>query len=107
MALLKREAIPRLVIPEEAVTVDAFGGDVVVRGLPLWQYIAIQQDNQDAPGKRASAVLAAAVVDADGLPVYTPTEWDAFGIRHRAEYVTLLSTAQRLSGTDRVESEKN
>lgn len=107
MALVKRSDVPRLVLPAEAVTVGAFGGDVEVRGLPLWQWLEVRQQHAKTPARAASEMLAVAVVDADGKPIYSAAEWDAFSTKHRADYVLLLGTVQRLSGADGESNEKN
>lgn len=117
MAVLKRGDIAPPATPKETTPVPALGGDVVVRGLLLSERMAVQKQIVDL--RRAAAVdngtvhailpvmLALCVLDADGLPVFTQAQWQAFGGSHADQAVTLFNTAWRLSGFDTEEEAKN
>lgn len=107
MAILKRANIAPPAPPSEAVQVDAMGGEVVVRGLLLRDRLALATAGGADKFGQVSALLAASVVDADGEPVWTQQQWEAFGARHFEEALRLFVVAQRLSGLDAEETEKN
>lgn len=97
MALLKRGAIPEPMAPAEAVQVDELGGEVCVRAIPLPAYLAWA--TAEGPRlERLTALLALAVVDADGEQIFTAAQWDAFSARHRDATYRLLDVANRLNG---------
>lgn len=105
---LKKSEIKAPVLPKEAVQVDELGGEVVVRGLLLRERLAIFS-NTEAGEKFAHVgeLLAATVMDADGLQVYTAQEWDEFGTKHFSAAMQLFQVARRLSGIDAEVSQKN
>lgn len=123
MALIERNQAPAPVLPKETVQVDALGGEVIVRGLLLSERLALsaeqagllasQDGESSAPARmRAGAqmvprTLAACVILADGQPMWTADEWDRFGAAHAEPAFELFAVAQRLSGLDAKESEKN
>ena len=54
---------------------------------------------------RSNVLLALSVVLDDGLPVYSPAQWAAFGAKHAEDATALFQAAARLSGQD-AETEK-
>lgn len=133
MAVVKRGAVSAPNLPKETVEVEAIGGDVVVRGLTLTEYLAIALRMEDlarqARARRSAAesdgaapapavgvadigpimpvLLAIAVVDADGLPLWSEAEWQAFGGKHAAQAMALFNVAFRLAGLDKGANAKN
>lgn len=117
MAVLKRGDIAPPVTPKETMEVPALGGEVVVRGLLLSERMAVQK--QIVSLRRAEAddtgtvhailpvMLALCVLDADGLPLWTQDQWQAFGGTHADQAVTLFNSAWRLSGFDAEAETKN
>lgn len=123
MALLERSRVKAPVRPMETIPCDALGGDVIVRGMLLSERLEMQALNalmsEPAAGEteqqaraRAGAqmtaqMLARCVILGDDKPLFTVTEWDQFGARHPEAVLDLLRVAQRLSGTDEQDIEKN
>lgn len=99
MAMLKKGAITAPILPKETVTVDELGGEVVVTGLLLKDRFALFVD-ADSGFARVAQVLAATVIDADGLAIFTQKEWEEFGAVHSAAAINLFSIARKLSGLD-------
>jgi hypothetical protein len=107
MALRKSE-IKAPVLPKEAVQVNELGGEVIVRGLLLRERLAIFNGADTGVNfAHIGQLLAATVVDADGLPIYTADEWDQFGNRHFSAALSLFQVARRLSGIDAELAQKN
>lgn len=104
MALIKRDALPKPARRTEAVPVADFGGDVVVRRLGLTELADVRGDTQGVAF--VARLLAAAVLDADDLPVFTAEEWSLWGRDHEAEFQALSTAVLRLNGGD-AESAKN
>lgn len=135
MALLRKCNIPKPAVRKEAVEVPELGGEVVVRGTMLDERLALvfgvapQAPAAEADGAGAEAapappaaleqddpreryqhiarLLAYAVVDADGKPVFTVDEWAEFGGQHFAATLKLYNIAKRLSGMVPEEAKKN
>lgn len=106
---LKKSDIKAPVLPKEAVQVAELGGDVIVRGLLLSERLALFAGINEA-GKAFAhipRVLAATVHDADGLPVFSEAEWEAFGASSFEAALRLFAVARRLSGLDAEVTEKN
>lgn len=93
---LKKSDIKKPVLPKEAVQVDELGGEVIVRGLLLRQRLELFGNKQAEA--RIGQMLAATVIDAEGLPVFTADEWEEFGAVHFDACLKLFTVAQRLSG---------
>ncbi len=117
MAVIKRASVVAPTVPKETVQVDALGGEVVVRGLLLSERMAVQKKIVTLRKAEATdegnvhailpVLLALCVLDADGLPLFTHDEWQAFGARHPAQAVGLFNTAWTLSGFDADAEAKN
>jgi len=108
MAALKKSEIKAPVLPKEAVQVDELGGEVIVRGLLLRERLAIFSGSDDGQKfAHVGELLAATVLDADGLQVYTAQQWDEFGAKHFGAVMQLFQVARRLSGIDAEVAQKN
>lgn len=117
MSVVNRASVPAPTLPKEAVTVEALGGDVVVRGMLLTQRLALQARMRhlraSAPEGTDPAIaivpelLAQAVVDDAGEPVFSTAQWELFGAQHQAQALGLFNTAMRLSGFDAEATAKN
>ena len=117
MAVIQRGALPKPTVPKETITVDALGGEVVVRGLLLSERMAVQRQivtlrkTQDSDEGAVHSILpvllALCVIDADGLPVFSQDDWQAFGSRHADQAVALFNTAWLLSGFSQADDAKN
>lgn len=117
MAVIKRDTLPTPTVPKETLAVEALGGEVVVRGLLLSERMQVQRQivtlrKADAGDEGAvhailPVLLALCVLDADGLPVFTQDQWQAFGARHADQAVELFNAAWRLSGFSTAEEAKN
>lgn len=116
MAIVKRGAVPAPVLPKETVEVPALGGEVVVRGLLLTEYLRMKnriatasKDSSEADGIYSilPPLLATCVLDADGQPLWTEDEWQAFGAKEPGQALELFNVASRLSGFSRAQDTKN
>ena len=120
MAVIKRGEVPAPTLAKQTVDMPTLGGDVVVRGLLLTERLALvagmahtPADDDATPASRTAlyavmpTLLAQAVVDADGLPLWTADEWQVFGSAHEAKAIELFNTAWRLSGFAQAEQAKN
>ena len=123
MALIERSQVKAPSLPRETVAVPALGGDVIVRGLLLSERMQLSSLNaqlaEPAPGETeaqarsragghlVSFTLARSVELADGKPLYTQQEWDAFGADHPEAALDLFKRARVLGGQDREEAAKN
>jgi len=104
MGLIQRADVRAPVLPKETVTVEALGGDVIVRGLLLAEKL---ERNRLSGGHLVAHTLAHAVELGDGLPLYTAEEWAVFGAQNPAAALDLFKVAQRLSGDDPEANRKN
>ena len=115
MAVIQRSALPKPTVPKETITVNALGGEVVVRGLLLSERLGIQKTivdirKTDTNGNVHTVLpvlLALCVLDADGLALFDHDGWQAFGGQHPDQAVELFNTAWRLSGFDGATEAKN
>lgn len=126
MALLKKCNIAKPSVRKETIAVAELGGEVVVRGTMLDERLALvfgaspaTGAADDEPGadleeedprrkyRHIARLLAYAVVDANGEPIYTVDEWAEFGGQHFGATLQLYSAARRLSGMDADEAKKN
>lgn len=116
MSLITAAQAPEL--PFEDVPCPPLGGEVRVRALWLSQRLAIEQrigrlraKHADEPDAAVYAcipdLLAIAVVDAAGQPVYSRQHWEIFGATHTALALSLFNTAWRLSGMSGEDAKKN
>jgi hypothetical protein len=123
MTTLTRKTATPPVLPEEVAPFPPAGGDVLVRGLLMTQRLAndrlhqadrvpLEDETDMQAHARAGArivtrVLAQAVVEEGGQPLFTEEEWDRFGATHRADVFRIFNVAMRLSGHDLEVIEKN
>lgn len=120
--LISRESIRPQALPTEEHEVPELGGAVQVRGMDMAQMLAFTsarrrlaaprgdetpaQANERASGELLAMLLGPCVLAADGLPVYSPAEWSAFGVRHPDRVLALWEVALRLSGQNPDEEKK-
>lgn len=120
MALLRKANIARPSVQKETVSVPELGGDIVVRGTMLDERLALifgvtategeGPATEDDPRERYTHIarlLAYAVVDADGQPIFSVDDWKEFGGQYYAATLRLYGIAKRLSGMDPEETKKN
>lgn len=117
MTVIKRAEAPTPTLPKETTPVEALGGDVVVRGLLLSERMALQAKlsavrkadtlDQSEVYTILPLLLSLCVLDADGLPIYTQPEWEAFGARHTNQALAVFAVAWRLCGFDEADTKKN
>lgn len=119
--LLNRCNISKPLVRKETVDVLELGGEVVVRGTMLDERLALVfgvSPETDLPAKSGdedprwkyrhiARLLAYAVVDAEGAPIFTVDEWAEFGGQHFGATLQLYSVARRVSGLDGEETKKN
>ena len=102
--MLKRDNIAAPTRRREAVPVAAppfGGGEVAVRQLSLTEWLACEQAAAGARDLRLFPhLLAACVVDADGLALWTAEQWDLWATEHAAAFGDLLQAALRVNGRD-------
>lgn len=109
MAVLKKSDIKAPVLPKKTVPVPSLGGDVVVHGLLLSDRIRILRSEEKSEAE-VSQLLAATVMDAEGKPLFTQQEWEAFAAESPQKFVdtvALFKEARALSGLNLEEAEKN
>lgn len=107
---------PNPTLPKQTVQVDALGGEVIVRALRLRERLHMQQrvraraasvDAGQMIEEMVPDLLALAVVNDVGAPIYTAEQWDEFGASHQDTVLELFNTAMRLSGYDSEADRKN
>lgn len=99
--MLKRDNIAAPQRRMQVVRVDAapFNGEVGVRQLMLGEWLAAEEAAKGARDARLFPhLLAACVVDADGLPVWTADQWDLWAVEHVAAFMALLDTTLQVNG---------
>jgi hypothetical protein len=122
---LNRDQVTPPVLPEEIVPFPPADGDVIVRGLLMTQRLAndrihaeerkpLEGESEVQAQSRAGArivtrLLAQAVVDDDGRPLFSEREWDVYGAdpKARGDVFRVFNVAMRLSGHDLDVIEKN
>jgi hypothetical protein len=117
VSVVRKSEVPPPVLPKETVEVPSLGGEVVVRGLRLVERLALQSEMAKAGDpsaigvdeimRRVPALLAMAVIDADGAAIFTAAEWEDFGATHQDDAVRLFNVAMRLAGYGSEEIAKN
>lgn len=123
MALIERGQVAAPTVPKETVSVAALGGEVILRGLLLSDRLALSAISAEAGAQRDGETpeqaqrrvgqqtvfhtLARTVVLADGEPLYTVAEWDAFGGLHPDAVLDLYRKSRALSGYDETANAKN
>jgi len=125
MALLQRADVRAPVVRKESVDVPALGGEVIVCSLLLADRLALsalqaelaavpaqpgetpEQAHSRAGGQIVFHTLARTVVLGDGLPLYTPKEWNEFGAAHPDAVLGLYRKSRALSGHDDETNLKN
>jgi len=106
MAALKRSQIPAPSFPKETAAVESLGGEVIVWGLGLADKLRFATWDGPRFGQMCEA-LAVSVRDADGEPIWTAGQWDAWGSAHMADAMRLFGVIEKLSGLSEAQAEKN
>lgn len=95
--MLKRDNITPPTRRSAKVSVPGLGGDVLVRQLSLTEGLAIAASDTGGAGSLVN-LLATAVVDADGLPIYSAEQWDIWAVDHVDDFKALAQAASDLNG---------
>lgn len=99
--MLKRDniAAPQRRMQVVRLAAPPFGGDVGVRQLMLGEWLAAEEAAKGARDARLFPhLLAACVVDADQLPIWSADQWDLWAVEHVAEFSALLDTVLAVNG---------
>lgn len=108
MGLMKRSDVAEpAALLEEVVEVPELGGDVVVRGLLLRDRLALALGRGADKHAMVATLLAATVLDAEGVALWSAEQWERFGARHFHAAMRLFDVARRLCVMDAEEAEKN
>jgi hypothetical protein len=107
MKALKKADIKPPVLPKETVEVPELEGEVIVRGLLLRDRIALFAGADSDNTAQLSKLLAATVIDIDGVQVYTADQWEEFGAKNFDACIRLFNVARRLSGLNAEVAQKN
>ena len=108
MSVLKRADIaPPTPLGREVVPVAELGGEVVVRGMTLTERLVVTatEGRVEQYGGIAFA-LSRCVLDADGEPLMSQDEWEAWGTDHVEAAIGLFVVVKRLSLLERGDVEK-
>lgn len=116
--LITATAAPAPELAFEDVDCPPLGGAVRVQALWLSQRLGIEgkiarlrtknpEDPDSALYAAIPELLAIAVVDVQGNPVYSRNRWEVFGANHTALALELFNTAWRLSGMSGEDAKKN
>lgn len=105
MALLKRDNVTAPTLRKETVPVASLGGEVIVRGLMLSERMMLREKahaaRESGGGDRFIAeLLACAVIDEDGKPLFSAEQWDIWAAANPAEYGALIDKAIDVGGLD-------
>lgn len=106
---IKKSDVKLPTLPEpRAVSVPELGGDVMVRPITLSERLSLGDQIRDHPNVNViyPALLERAVVDADGLPLFTFAQWEAFGAQHTERALELFNAAFDLAGMNKDAAEK-
>lgn len=106
MSVLKKADIQAPILAKETVSVPELGGDVIVTGLLLKDRLELFSLHESG-NAQLSNMLAATVIDADGIQVFTAPEWETFGASNFSAVINLFNVARRLSGLDAELAAKN
>lgn len=107
MAIVSKAGLAWPVVPRETCQVDALGGEVVVRGMPLSQRLHLSLEDAADGYARVAQILAVSVVDAAGEPLNDAAGWEDFGAVFPFEALRLFGIAKRVNGMDAEDAEKN
>lgn len=104
--MIERSKVQPPRLPEEEVAVSALNDTVLVRGLGFTRAMYYALNIKPNDGQYVAPLLAETVFAADGDPLFTAAEWEAFGAKHTTDVLDLYKAARRLSGLDAEEAEK-
>lgn len=108
MAILKKD-LPQLAAAEaRTVSIPELGGDVIVRPLMLSDYLAMTTLNghERKDFGHIAALLAPAVVDAEGEQLYTIDQWEIWGGQNPAAAMRLWEEAWAVTSLNLEDAEK-
>ena len=98
MSVLSRADIRPPSLAKRTVELPELGGEVVVRGMTLAERLVFGTAEPGADRYGAIAqVLGWCVISADGQPLMTREEWEAFGSCHLEACLRLFAVTQDLS----------
>lgn len=84
------------------------GGEVAARSLSMGEWIACEEAAAGARSARLFPhLLAAAIVDVDGLPVWTAEDWDVWAAQNTAAFGDVLQAALEVNGRAGEDTQKN
>lgn len=111
MALLTRDQILTAQdLPRQTVHVPIWGGDVLVQALTAAQRDAYEassyRDGRVSHVNLRARLVALAVIDADGRPLFTEADVEALGAKSAAALDQLFEVARDLSGFSRRDVEE-
>lgn len=86
--------------------VESLDGEVIVHGLGLADKLRFATWQGPRFSQMCEA-LAVAVRDANGEPLWSADEWDAWGGQHLDDALLLWGVIERLSSLDKEDAEKN
>lgn len=111
MAVLKRGAVPAPGRTRVEVEVPALGGAVIASSLAtVGEQLALLDTVQKDRGAGLPRMLAAAVLDADGEPLWSEDEWSVWLASHMGDTTALELAVLRAWGLGRdaaKDAEKN
>jgi hypothetical protein len=109
--LLKRADVQKPTLPQEVVPVPELGGDVIVRGLGLAARMRMHDAFKGMGSEKSwghmAVLLEPSVLADDDEPLFSASEWEAFGVAHGPKFWELWDIAWRLSDLDGKEAAKN
>lgn len=120
--MVARSAAPVVELPRETVTVEALGGDVIVRGMDMPEMLrfaaakrrlttardgeTVEQAEERSVSEVVPFALSMVVLADDGLPLYTERDWRIWGARNASSALELFAVAMRLAGNDSAAEKK-
>jgi hypothetical protein len=106
MMIRKADITAPAILPREEVEVAELGGTVLVQGMGLTDRLAIAAVDRAKP-RHIAQMLACCVLDADDEPLFSESEWEAWGAQHIEAAMRLVDVALRLTGFYGQATEKN
>lgn len=107
---LTRDQIQLAALPKEAIQFAPFGGEVIIRAMTLSERLNLFSSSMGdgvARFEHVAKVLGVTVIDPNGLPLLSATEWEEVGGTEMLDVLALFDKVRKLSGLDAEEVEKN